>query len=193
MYSLDWRSPACDGRLQAHHAMDLPFVFDNTDVPDTTKGAPGARELAAVVSANLGRLRPQRQPGKPGPAALARLHAGRARDDGVRPRLPCRHRPRPRRPPVVGADRDARACNLITLAASANAGAHRQQLGADKWVPAFAGIALCGYFKVCARSQACSARGRAMRPTSAASALAAVPSTARFAIPCRIAAMRNRL
>ncbi len=51
MYSLDWRSPACDGRLQAHHAMDLPFVFDNTDVPDTTKGAPGARELAAVVSA----------------------------------------------------------------------------------------------------------------------------------------------
>jgi para-nitrobenzyl esterase len=50
-YSLDWRSPACDGRLKAHHAMDLPFVFDTTDVPDTTKGAAGARELAAVVSA----------------------------------------------------------------------------------------------------------------------------------------------
>jgi para-nitrobenzyl esterase len=50
MYSLDWRSPACGGRLQAHHAMDLPFVFDNTDVPDTTKGAPGARELAAIMS-----------------------------------------------------------------------------------------------------------------------------------------------
>jgi para-nitrobenzyl esterase len=50
MYSLDWRSPACDGRLQAHHAMDLPFVFDTTDVPDTTRGAPGARELAAIVS-----------------------------------------------------------------------------------------------------------------------------------------------
>ena len=50
MYSLDWRSPACDGRLLAHHAMDLPFVFDTTDVPDTTKGAPGAGELAAVVS-----------------------------------------------------------------------------------------------------------------------------------------------
>jgi para-nitrobenzyl esterase len=31
--------------------MDLPFVFDTTDVPDTTKGAAGARELAAVVSA----------------------------------------------------------------------------------------------------------------------------------------------
>jgi para-nitrobenzyl esterase len=51
MYSLDWRSPACDGRLQAHHAMDLPFVFDNINVPDTTRGAPGARELAATVSA----------------------------------------------------------------------------------------------------------------------------------------------
>jgi para-nitrobenzyl esterase len=36
MYSLDWRSPACDGRLQAHHAMDLPFIFDNVVVPDTT-------------------------------------------------------------------------------------------------------------------------------------------------------------
>ncbi|HEX3862908.1 MAG TPA: carboxylesterase family protein [Stellaceae bacterium] len=51
VYSLNWRSPAFDGRLQAHHAMDLPFVFDNTDIPDTTKGAAGAAELAAVVSA----------------------------------------------------------------------------------------------------------------------------------------------
>src|SRR5580693_5170596 len=51
MYSLDWQSPACDGRLKAHHAMDLPLVFDTTDVPDTTKGAPGARELAALMSA----------------------------------------------------------------------------------------------------------------------------------------------
>ena len=51
MYSLDWQSPAHGGRMKAHHAMDLPFVFDNTDVPDTTAGAPGARELAAKVSA----------------------------------------------------------------------------------------------------------------------------------------------
>ena len=50
-YSLDWRSPSCDGRLKAHHAMDLPFVFDTTEVPDTTKGAAGAPELAAAVSA----------------------------------------------------------------------------------------------------------------------------------------------
>ncbi|HTV88929.1 MAG TPA: carboxylesterase family protein [Stellaceae bacterium] len=51
MYSLDWRSPACGGRLMAHHAMDLPFVFDTTDVADTTRGATGARELAAIMAA----------------------------------------------------------------------------------------------------------------------------------------------
>lgn len=51
MYSLDWQSPAHGGRLKAHHAMDLPFVFDNSDVADTTAGAPGARELAARMSA----------------------------------------------------------------------------------------------------------------------------------------------
>jgi len=51
MYSLDWQSPAHGGRLKAHHAMDLPFVFDNADVPDTTAGAPGERELAARISA----------------------------------------------------------------------------------------------------------------------------------------------
>ncbi len=50
LYSLDWQSPAHRGRLKAHHAMDLPFVFDNPDVPDTTAGAAGARELAARVS-----------------------------------------------------------------------------------------------------------------------------------------------
>ena len=51
MYSLEWQSPAHGGRVKAHHAMDLPFVFDNTDVADTTAGAPGARELAAQISA----------------------------------------------------------------------------------------------------------------------------------------------
>ena len=51
MYSLDWQSPAHGGRLKAHHAMDLPFVFDNPDVADTTAGAPGAHELAARMSA----------------------------------------------------------------------------------------------------------------------------------------------
>ena len=51
MYSLDWQSLAHDGRVKAHHAMDLPFIFDNTSATDTTAGAPSARELAARISA----------------------------------------------------------------------------------------------------------------------------------------------
>ncbi len=50
MYSLDWQSPAHGGRVKAHHAMDLPFVFDNTGVADTTAKAPGASELAARMA-----------------------------------------------------------------------------------------------------------------------------------------------
>jgi para-nitrobenzyl esterase len=50
-YSLDWGSPFAGGRMGAHHAMDLPFVFDTTDVPRSTKGADGAPELAAAMSA----------------------------------------------------------------------------------------------------------------------------------------------
>ena len=51
MYSLDWQSPALGGRLKAHHAMDQAFVFDNSEIAETTRGAPGARELAARISA----------------------------------------------------------------------------------------------------------------------------------------------
>jgi len=65
MYSLDWQSPACGGRLKAHHAMDLPFVFDTTDVPDTTKDAPGARELAAAMSTTWADFARSGNPGNP--------------------------------------------------------------------------------------------------------------------------------
>ena len=79
MYSLDWRSPACDGRLQAHHAMDLPFVFDNTDVPDTTNGAAGARELAAIVSGTWAAFARSGSPENPAlPRWPAYTPAGRA-------------------------------------------------------------------------------------------------------------------
>ena len=50
-YSLDWPSPFAGGRMAAHHAMDLPFVFDTTDVPLSTKDADGAPELAAAMAA----------------------------------------------------------------------------------------------------------------------------------------------
>jgi para-nitrobenzyl esterase len=51
MYSLAWETPAFGGRLKAPHALDLPFVFDTTDVAEATAGASGARDLAAVMSA----------------------------------------------------------------------------------------------------------------------------------------------
>jgi para-nitrobenzyl esterase len=65
VYSLDWQSPAHDGRVKAHHAMDLPFVFDNVDVADTTAGALGARELAARISATWIAFARNGSPGNP--------------------------------------------------------------------------------------------------------------------------------
>ncbi len=65
MYSLNWQSPAHGGRLKAHHAMDLPFVFDNVDIPDTTAGAPGARELAARIADTWIAFARQGQPDNP--------------------------------------------------------------------------------------------------------------------------------
>jgi para-nitrobenzyl esterase len=52
MYSLAWETPAFDGRLKAPHALDLPFVFDNTETAEATAGAAGARDLAAAMSAS---------------------------------------------------------------------------------------------------------------------------------------------
>jgi para-nitrobenzyl esterase len=50
MYSLAWETPALGGRLKAPHALDLPFVFDNTEIADGTRGAAGAGELAATMA-----------------------------------------------------------------------------------------------------------------------------------------------
>ena len=72
MYSLEWRSPACAGRLQAHHAMDLPLVFDTVDMPDTTRNAPGAREVAATMSTTWAAFA---RTGSPENAALPRWPA----------------------------------------------------------------------------------------------------------------------
>jgi para-nitrobenzyl esterase len=78
-YSLDWPSPFADGRMGAHHAMDLPFVFDTTDVPLSTKGADGAPELAAAVSASWAAFARSGKPDNPAiPAWPAYDEADRA-------------------------------------------------------------------------------------------------------------------
>jgi para-nitrobenzyl esterase len=66
-YSLNWPSPFAGGRMGAHHAMDLPFVFDTTDVPLSTKGADGAPELAVAMSATWAAFA---RSGKPDNAAI---------------------------------------------------------------------------------------------------------------------------
>jgi para-nitrobenzyl esterase len=50
-YLFTWRSPALGGRLGATHTVEIPFVFDNTDIPAVmTRGGPEVKALAAQVS-----------------------------------------------------------------------------------------------------------------------------------------------
>src|SRR6185295_17197784 len=49
-YLFNWTSPALDGRLRAPHTVEIPFVFDNTDVPSVMTRSPDAKALAAKAS-----------------------------------------------------------------------------------------------------------------------------------------------
>jgi para-nitrobenzyl esterase len=53
MYRFDFESPLWEGKLRAPHAMEIPFVFDNLDVPGGLSlhgGRPGSQSLADRVS-----------------------------------------------------------------------------------------------------------------------------------------------
>ena len=51
MYLFAWRSPALGGKMGAPHTVEIPFVFDNTDIPKVmTTGSPAEKELAAKTS-----------------------------------------------------------------------------------------------------------------------------------------------
>ena len=51
MYLFAWKSPAMEGKLRAPHTVEIPFVFDNTDIPTMmTKGGPEVKALAAKTS-----------------------------------------------------------------------------------------------------------------------------------------------
>ena len=51
MYLFAWRSPALGGRMGAPHTVEIPFVFDNTDIPKVmTTGRPEEKALAAKTS-----------------------------------------------------------------------------------------------------------------------------------------------
>jgi para-nitrobenzyl esterase len=53
MYRFDWESPAFGGRLGAAHALELPFVWNQLDLPVSQlllgDDAPGARALGAQI------------------------------------------------------------------------------------------------------------------------------------------------
>ncbi|RZT84519.1 para-nitrobenzyl esterase [Pseudonocardia sediminis] len=47
-YEFAWRSPACDGRLGACHALELPFVFGTLDRAAAPDGLPGEKPPAEL-------------------------------------------------------------------------------------------------------------------------------------------------
>jgi para-nitrobenzyl esterase len=52
MYLFAWETPVQDGRMLAHHALEITFAFDNTTrVPGMSGGGPEAAALAAKMSA----------------------------------------------------------------------------------------------------------------------------------------------
>ena len=95
MYSLAWETPACDGRLKAPHALDLPFVFDNTEVADATVGRP-----TSAASKNFSSLLPS-QNGLPSSSGARLISASpRQRSISAAGRKPIRStRPLPRTSP----------------------------------------------------------------------------------------------
>jgi para-nitrobenzyl esterase len=51
MYLFAWRSPALNGKMGAPHTVEIPFVWDNTDIPKVmTTGSPEEKALAAKTS-----------------------------------------------------------------------------------------------------------------------------------------------
>jgi para-nitrobenzyl esterase len=51
MYSFNWQTPVLGGRLMSPHALDVPFVFDTTDLTGIADHSAQARAIAAVESA----------------------------------------------------------------------------------------------------------------------------------------------
>jgi para-nitrobenzyl esterase len=50
MYLFEWKSPAMGGKLRSPHTVEIPFVFDNTDIPKVMTKSPTAAPLAAKTS-----------------------------------------------------------------------------------------------------------------------------------------------
>jgi para-nitrobenzyl esterase len=51
VYSFNWQTPVLGGKLMSPHAIDVPFVFETTDVGGITGNSLEARDFAAVEAA----------------------------------------------------------------------------------------------------------------------------------------------
>ena len=51
LYAFDWETPVLGGKLKAFHALDVPFVFETTDVGGYTGRSEAARDLSGRIAA----------------------------------------------------------------------------------------------------------------------------------------------
>src|SRR4029077_5019099 len=51
LYAFDWETPVLGGRLKAFHALDVPFVFETTDVGGYTARDEAAGDLSGRIAA----------------------------------------------------------------------------------------------------------------------------------------------
>ncbi len=51
LYAFDWETPVLGGKLKAFHALDVPFVFETTDVGGYTGHSETARDLSGRIAA----------------------------------------------------------------------------------------------------------------------------------------------
>ncbi len=86
MYRFDHESPAREGRLQACHSLDIPFVWGTYALPRMQRFC-GTGEVVECLSrrhGELSRFCAQRQSRERGSAGLAGIRHGRAPDHAVR-------------------------------------------------------------------------------------------------------------
>ena len=94
MYQFAWETPAQGGKLLAHHALELTFVFDNTSkVAGPSGGGPGGGGAGRKNERGVDRVCASRQSSNTEASRLARVHDERARDDDLQQRMPRRAGP----------------------------------------------------------------------------------------------------
>ena len=104
MYRFDWENPEREGEWGAHHFIEVPFAFDQTD-NDMGRGFVGDNPPADLIAATHDAWVRFATDGNPQPRRTARLAAlgcGQPAHDAVRRRMPRREQSRRRRDQSLG-------------------------------------------------------------------------------------------